>query len=160
MVAWLRQVRAGYWLDLRGRARDGVRHRGSDHPGRMSGAVLLTPFQRSLLGMQVMAVAPTNLVYNIIATPRGRCTGLLPLGAWLTQVRAPKPGPCDAAVRSEEGERITAEIIPRISRTGSGLGARSGTRLTAWSGGPETAARGASGPMPKWPGSPTVPPRA
>ena len=38
-------------------------------PAGVSGAVLLPPFQASVLDMQLMAIAPTNLVYNIIATP-------------------------------------------------------------------------------------------
>ena len=55
--------------------------------------MLLPPFQASVLGMPVSAVAPTNLVYNIVATPGalyrfwrqgqtgGRLTGLLIAGA-------------------------------------------------------------------------------
>jgi len=62
-------------------------------PAGVSGAVLLPPFQRSVLGTPVMAIAPTNLVYNIIATPGalyrfwrqgqtgGRLTGLLIAGS-------------------------------------------------------------------------------
>jgi len=38
-------------------------------PAGVSGAVLLPPFQASVLDAHVMAIAPTNLVYNIIATP-------------------------------------------------------------------------------------------
>jgi uncharacterized membrane protein YfcA len=38
-------------------------------PAGVSGAVLLPPFQRSVLDMHVMAIAPTNLVFNIIAVP-------------------------------------------------------------------------------------------
>src|SRR5215831_8136775 len=38
-------------------------------PAGVSGAVLLPPFQFSVLDMHVMAIAPTNLVYNIVATP-------------------------------------------------------------------------------------------
>src|SRR5215469_11056794 len=37
-------------------------------PAGVSGAVLLPPFQFSVLDMHVMAIAPTNLLYNIIAT--------------------------------------------------------------------------------------------
>jgi uncharacterized protein len=38
-------------------------------PAGVSGAVLLPPFQASVLDTHVMAIAPTNLVYNIIASP-------------------------------------------------------------------------------------------
>ena len=38
-------------------------------PAGVSGAVLLPPFQASVLDTHIMAIAPTNLVYNIIATP-------------------------------------------------------------------------------------------
>jgi len=37
----------------------------------VSGAFLLLPFQVSFLGFTGPAVSPTNLVYNIIATPGG-----------------------------------------------------------------------------------------
>src|SRR5262245_4813765 len=61
-------------------------------PAGVSGAVLLPPFQASVLDARIMAIAPTNLVYNIIATPGalyrywrqgqtgGRLTGLLIAG--------------------------------------------------------------------------------
>lgn len=39
--------------------------------GGVSGAVLLLPFQMSVLGFTSPAVSPTNLVYNIIAIPGG-----------------------------------------------------------------------------------------
>jgi len=38
-------------------------------PAGISGAVLLLPFQVSVLGTPSPAVTPTNLVYNVIATP-------------------------------------------------------------------------------------------
>src|SRR3954447_4305267 len=40
-------------------------------PARVSGAFLLLPFQVSVLGFTSPAVSPTNLIYNIIATPGG-----------------------------------------------------------------------------------------
>ncbi len=40
-------------------------------PAGISGAVLLLPFQVSVLGTPSPAVTPTNLLYNIIATPGG-----------------------------------------------------------------------------------------
>jgi uncharacterized protein len=38
-------------------------------PAGVSGAVLLPPLQASVLDTRIMAIAPTNLVYNIIASP-------------------------------------------------------------------------------------------
>ncbi len=43
-------------------------------PAGISGAVLLLPFQVSVLGTPSPAVTPTNLLYNVVATPV-RCTG-------------------------------------------------------------------------------------
>jgi len=40
-------------------------------PAGVSGAFLLLPFQVSVLGFASPAVSPTNLVYNILATPGG-----------------------------------------------------------------------------------------
>jgi uncharacterized membrane protein YfcA len=40
-------------------------------PAGVSGAFLLLPFQVSILGFTSPAVSPTNLIYNIIATPGG-----------------------------------------------------------------------------------------
>src|SRR5918911_36173 len=40
-------------------------------PAGVSGAFLLLPFQVSVLGFTSPAVSPTNLIYNIIATPGG-----------------------------------------------------------------------------------------
>ena len=38
-------------------------------PAGVSGAVLLLPFQVSVLGTPSPAVTPTNLLYNVIASP-------------------------------------------------------------------------------------------
>lgn len=38
-------------------------------PAGVSGAVLLPPFQASVLDTHILAIAPTNLVYDIIASP-------------------------------------------------------------------------------------------
>jgi uncharacterized protein len=38
-------------------------------PAGISGAVLLLPFQVSILGTPSPSVTPTNLLYNVIATP-------------------------------------------------------------------------------------------
>jgi uncharacterized protein len=38
-------------------------------PAGISGAVLLLPFQVSVLGTPSPAVSPTNLLYNVVATP-------------------------------------------------------------------------------------------
>jgi len=40
-------------------------------PAGVSGAFLLLPFQMSVLGFVSPAVTPTNLIYNIVATPGG-----------------------------------------------------------------------------------------
>ncbi len=40
-------------------------------PAGVSGAVLLLPFQVSVLGTPSPAVTPTNLLYNVVATPGG-----------------------------------------------------------------------------------------
>src|SRR3954447_15163641 len=40
-------------------------------PAGVSGAFLLLPFQVSVLGFTSPAVSPTNLIYNIVATPGG-----------------------------------------------------------------------------------------
>ena len=40
-------------------------------PAGVSGAFLLLPFQVSILGFTSPAVSPTNLIYNIVATPGG-----------------------------------------------------------------------------------------
>jgi len=37
----------------------------------VSGAVFLLPVQVSLLGVPSPAVTPTNLLFNVVATPRG-----------------------------------------------------------------------------------------
>jgi len=39
------------------------------NPAGISGAVLLLPFQVSVLGTPSPAVTPTNLLYNVVATP-------------------------------------------------------------------------------------------
>src|ERR1700685_4280194 len=41
-------------------------------PAGVSGAVLLLPFQVSVLGTPSPAVTPTNLLYNVVATPGAR----------------------------------------------------------------------------------------
>lgn len=43
-------------------------------PAGVSGAVLLLPVQISVLGVPSPAVTPTNLLFNVAATP-GRCCG-------------------------------------------------------------------------------------
>lgn len=40
-------------------------------PAGVSGAFLLLPFQVSVLGFTAPAVSPTNLIFNIVATPGG-----------------------------------------------------------------------------------------
>ncbi|MGB6454926.1 MAG: sulfite exporter TauE/SafE family protein [Streptosporangiaceae bacterium] len=43
--------------------------RDAQAPGGVSGAVLLLPFQVSVLGTPSPSVTPTNLLYNVVATP-------------------------------------------------------------------------------------------
>ena len=54
-------------------------------PAGISGAVLLLPFQVTVLGTPSPSVTPTNLLYNVVATP-GRCTATggrdRPAGGW------------------------------------------------------------------------------
>src|SRR4051795_3299082 len=40
-------------------------------PAGVSGAVLLLPIQVSVLGVPSPAVTPTNLIFNLLATPSG-----------------------------------------------------------------------------------------
>jgi uncharacterized protein len=42
-------------------------------PAGISGAVLLLPFQVSVLGTPSPAVTPTNLLCNVVATPGALC---------------------------------------------------------------------------------------
>ena len=42
-------------------------------PAGISGAVLLLPFQVSVLGTPSPAVTPTNLLHNVVATPGALC---------------------------------------------------------------------------------------
>ena len=42
-------------------------------PAGVSGAVLLLPFQLSVLHVPSPAVTPTNLLFNVAATPGGFC---------------------------------------------------------------------------------------
>jgi uncharacterized protein len=45
------------------------RLRGNCYPAGISGAALLLPFQVSVLGTPSPAITPTNLLYNVVATP-------------------------------------------------------------------------------------------
>ncbi len=64
-------------------------------PAGISGAVLLLPFQVSVLGTPSPAVTPTNLLYNVVATPgvlyryrrQHQTAVMLPLRVWLTATR-------------------------------------------------------------------------
>jgi len=65
-------------------------------PAGISGAVLLLPFQVSVLGTPSPAVTPTNLLYNVVSTP-GALTGTggstRPAGGWPWSSSS---GPCPA----------------------------------------------------------------
>jgi hypothetical protein len=77
-------------------------------PAGISGAVLLLPFQVSVLGTPSPAVTPTNLLYNVVATPgalyrywRQGQTGLRHLNDHpLANVHADVPGILSRAVRA------------------------------------------------------------
>lgn len=86
--------------------------------GGVSGAFLLLPFQVSVLGFTNPAVSPTNLIFNIVATPSGILRyiregrmvwpltwiviiGTVPgmfLGGWIRLRYLPDPGPFKAFV--------------------------------------------------------------
>ena len=87
VMAWLRVPRAGHWLDRgRGPGR-GVPDRARNDSGPYFRGVLLLPFQVSVLGTPSPSVTPTNLLYNVIATP-----GAVPVLAAGTDRRAAGPG--------------------------------------------------------------------
>jgi uncharacterized membrane protein YfcA len=68
-MAWLRWPRAGHWLD-RGRGLVAAYVISVlSTPAGISGAVLLLPFQVSVLGTPSPSVTPTNLLYNVVSTP-------------------------------------------------------------------------------------------
>ncbi len=58
-------------------------------PAGISGAVLLLPFQVSVLGTPSPAVTPTNLLYNVVSTPGDA----VPVPAAALNRRAPGPAP-------------------------------------------------------------------
>ena len=58
-------------------------------PAGISGAVLLLPFQVSVLGTPSPAVTPTNLLYNVVSTP----SALYRVPAAAPDRRAAGPGP-------------------------------------------------------------------
>lgn len=49
-------------------------------PAGVSGAFLLLPFQVSVLGFTSPAISPTNLIYNVVATPDWLLGAVLGLG--------------------------------------------------------------------------------
>jgi len=55
-------------------------------PAGISGAALPLPFQVSVLDTPSLAATPTNLLYNVVATPPAPCTGTggsnKPAAAW------------------------------------------------------------------------------
>src|SRR5258707_15337017 len=73
-------------------------------PAGVSGAVLLLPFQVSVLGTPSPAVTPTNLLYNVVATPgaiwRYRQQGQTGGRLLLVLLAGKLPGPLpDAVIR-------------------------------------------------------------
>src|SRR5262249_26278380 len=69
LMACLLWPRAAERLGRTGRSGCGLPDLGADHTGGISGAVLLLPFQVSVLGTTGPSVTPTNLLYNIVSTP-------------------------------------------------------------------------------------------
>jgi uncharacterized membrane protein YfcA len=59
-------------------------------PAGISGAVLLLPFQVSVLGTPSPAVTPTNLLYNVVSTP-ARCIGTCE-STGMKSSSSPRPG--------------------------------------------------------------------
>ena len=71
-------------------------------PAGISGAVLLLPFQVSVLGTPSPAVTPTNLLYNVVATPGAlyRYWRQGQTGGQLALVSSPGPFPESSQDRS------------------------------------------------------------
>ena len=69
-------------------------------PAGVSGAVLLLPFQVSVLGTPSPSVTPTNLLYNVVASPgaiwrywrQGQTGGPLTWCCWPGRCPASSPG--------------------------------------------------------------------
>ena len=78
-------------------------------PVGVSGAVLLLPFQVSILGTPSPAVTPTNLLYNVVATPgalyRYRRQGQTRGRLTLPQIAGTLPGVIAGSV-------IRVELLP------------------------------------------------
>jgi uncharacterized protein len=123
-------------------------------PVGVSGAVFLLPVQLSVLHIPNPAVTPTNLLYNIVATPgalmryaragqlRSRLTGLLVLGTLPGVVVGATlrvfvvPGPTVfrlivACVLLPLGLWLIARTVGTTTALSRGLGARSTTGLAA-----------------------------
>ena len=74
-------------------------------PAGISGAVLLLPFQVSVLGTPSPAVTPTNLLYNVVATPGG---ALSVLGRSNRPADASPGGPSPSARPGSSPDRSSA----------------------------------------------------
>src|ERR1700678_4134642 len=94
-------------------------------PAGISGAVLLLPFQVSVLGTPSPAVTPTNLLYNVVATPgalyrywrQGQTGGRLAL----VLIAGTLPGVIAGSVIRVEllpGAHVFDLELPRVFRTG------------------------------------------
>ena len=68
-MGWLAWLCAGGWL-VGGRCPgSGLFHRAGGDSRGYFGCLLLPPFQAGVLGTPSLAITPTNLLYNVVATP-------------------------------------------------------------------------------------------
>lgn len=82
-------------------------------PAGISGAVLLLPFQVSVLGTPSPAVTPTNLLYNVVATPGGStATGARDRPeASSPSCSSPEPCPASSPGRAAPRTRVFGLVV-------------------------------------------------
>jgi uncharacterized membrane protein YfcA len=103
-------------------------------PAGVSGAVLLLPFQVSVLGTPSPAVTPTNLLYNVVATPGARvfdfvvAAVLLPLGSWLAATK-PAPASPPGGTRREIPRPVLVALAAVVGCVGGIYGIGGGSVL-------------------------------
>jgi hypothetical protein len=86
-------------------------------PAGISGAVLLLPFQVSVLGTPSPSVTPTNLLYNVVATPGPLCPPIERMA--VERARSPRSPRSQAAFafRALWTELSSADTAPQPSGT-------------------------------------------